>query len=169
MCISGVCKKVGCDGEIDSNAVEDICGVCNGDGTQCKVVEKVYNERGRDYVKVATIPVGSRNVLIEELAPSMNTIAISDVSGSRFFLNGNHREELNGDKKFGEIEGVYSHPEPKKEKLVIHGPLTEDLVFFCFNQWSLSLDEGSPVDIIYLDFAKAFDRVPDHRLFYELE
>ncbi|XP_063908814.1 A disintegrin and metalloproteinase with thrombospondin motifs 12-like isoform X3 [Zophobas morio] len=130
MCISGVCKKVGCDGEIDSNAVEDICGVCNGDGTQCKVVEKVYNERGRDYVKVATIPVGSRNVLIEELAPSMNTIAISDVSGSRFFLNGNHREELNGDKKFGEIEGVYSHPEPKKEKLVIHGPLTEDLVFF---------------------------------------
>ena len=39
----------------------------------------------------------------------------------------------------------------------------------CVNQWSLSLDEGSPVGIVYLDFAKAFDRVPHNRLFYKLE
>ena len=39
----------------------------------------------------------------------------------------------------------------------------------CVNQWSLRLDEDSPVDIVYLDFAKAFDRVPHNRLFYKLE
>ena len=30
---------------------------------------------------------------------------------------------------------------------------------------TLNLDEGKPVDIIYLDFAKAFDKVPHQRLF----
>ena len=32
-----------------------------------------------------------------------------------------------------------------------------------------SLDEGSPVDIIYLDFSKAFDKVPHQRLAIKLE
>ena len=31
------------------------------------------------------------------------------------------------------------------------------------------LDEGSPVDIIYLDFQKAFDKVPHQRLLLKLE
>lgn len=39
-------QKVGCDGEIDSDAVEDICGICNGDGTQCKVVDETYTTTG---------------------------------------------------------------------------------------------------------------------------
>ena len=31
------------------------------------------------------------------------------------------------------------------------------------------LDEGKPVDIIYLDFAKAFDKVPHNRLLVKME
>ena len=31
------------------------------------------------------------------------------------------------------------------------------------------LESGAPVDLIYLDFAKAFDRVPHYRLLYKLE
>ena len=31
------------------------------------------------------------------------------------------------------------------------------------------IDEGSPVDIIYLDFQKAFDKVPHHRLLLKLK
>ncbi|KAK3730048.1 hypothetical protein QZH41_009566, partial [Actinostola sp. cb2023] len=34
-CIQGVCKKVGCDSIIDSRAVFDRCGVCDGDGSSC--------------------------------------------------------------------------------------------------------------------------------------
>ena len=30
------------------------------------------------------------------------------------------------------------------------------------------LDDGDPVDVIYLDFAKAFDKVPYERLFKKL-
>lgn len=35
--------------------------------------------------------------------------------------------------------------------------------------WTRALDSGSPVDVIYLDFSKAFDRVPHRRLLAKLE
>jgi len=39
----------------------------------------------------------------------------------------------------------------------------------CVDEWTKSNDRGSPVDVIYLDFAKAFDRVPRRRLLYKLQ
>ena len=35
--------------------------------------------------------------------------------------------------------------------------------------WTAKLDQSSSVDILYLDFHKAFDTVPHHRLFIKLE
>ncbi|KAG9337921.1 hypothetical protein JZ751_027414 [Albula glossodonta] len=37
-------KDVGCDYGIDSNAVEDRCGVCLGDGTTCQTVQRNFDE-----------------------------------------------------------------------------------------------------------------------------
>lgn len=39
----------------------------------------------------------------------------------------------------------------------------------CVNDWSTMLDSQVPVDILYLDFSKAFDRVPHKRLLFKLE
>lgn len=39
-------QNVGCDFQLDSDAVEDVCGICNGDGTQCKIVDEVYKDTG---------------------------------------------------------------------------------------------------------------------------
>ena len=37
---------------------------------------------------------------------------------------------------------------------------------FCFfEEFPKWLDDGSPVDVVYLDFQKAFDKVPHQRLF----
>ena len=45
--------------------------------------------------------------------------------------------------------------------------LTNLLCFFEeITKW---VDEGSPVDVIYLDFQKAFDKVPHQRLLLELK
>lgn len=35
---------MGCDYEIDSNAVEDRCGVCHGNGSTCETVKKTFKE-----------------------------------------------------------------------------------------------------------------------------
>ena len=42
-------------------------------------------------------------------------------------------------------------------------------LLICMEHWTNILDKGSPVDIIYTDFSKAFDRVPHQRLLKKME
>lgn len=35
ICIGGVCREIPCDLNMESTAVEDVCGVCRGDSTSC--------------------------------------------------------------------------------------------------------------------------------------
>lgn len=37
-------QYIGCDYEIDSDAVEDQCGVCHGNGSTCKTVRKTFED-----------------------------------------------------------------------------------------------------------------------------
>ncbi|XP_062372046.1 ADAMTS-like protein 1 [Sardina pilchardus] len=65
MCISGVCQIVGCDLELGSTAKEDNCGVCNGDGSSCRLVRGHYKSQhasGKTEDTVVVIPFGSRHV-----------------------------------------------------------------------------------------------------------
>ena len=52
-----------------------------------------------------------------------------------------------------------------------HGFLKARSSQICYVFWkkSLMIDVGSPVDIIYLDFQKAFDKVPHQRLLLKLK
>ena len=45
--------------------------------------------------------------------------------------------------------------------------IPKNKVMLCF--WTKSLDEGFPVDVIYLDFQKAFDKLPYQRLLLKLK
>lgn len=38
-------QRVGCDYEIGSNATEDRCGVCLGDGSACQTVRKMFKQK----------------------------------------------------------------------------------------------------------------------------
>ncbi|XP_044757842.1 A disintegrin and metalloproteinase with thrombospondin motifs 12-like [Coccinella septempunctata] len=132
-CISGKCTKVGCDFLIGSDAVDDICGICNGDGTECEIIENFYNHTGQDYEEVALIPAESRNIMFEELGTSPNIIAVKDTKSNRFLLNGDHKESPDITMSIDGHEALYRHPEPDRELLVIKGPLaTHKLLYVCF-------------------------------------
>lgn len=42
-------------------------------------------------------------------------------------------------------------------------------VLSTLDHWTRILDEGSPIDAIYLDFSKAFDSVPHERLLLKMK
>ncbi|KAJ9585149.1 hypothetical protein L9F63_003040, partial [Diploptera punctata] len=133
LCIAGKCRVVGCDWIIDSDVVEDQCGVCRGDGTQCTIVDKTFRKIGIGYVKITAIPKGSTKIIVEELKPSPNTLALAAANESTFLLNGDYTEENDEEFHIVGTVGYYFHPEEDLEQIVISGPTTEDLVLFaCF-------------------------------------
>lgn len=82
-------QKVGCDWTVDSDATEDRCGICHGDGTQCETTSGFYNKsEGLGYKEVVVIPAGSRNIKIEETSQSTNYIGIGVPNSDKYFLNG---------------------------------------------------------------------------------
>ncbi|CAL8243896.1 unnamed protein product [Lota lota] len=129
MCINGVCKNVGCDFVIDSNALEDRCGVCQGDGSTCKTVTKTFEKsEGLGYVDVGLIPEGARGIRVEEMAAAGNFLALRSDKPDTYFLNGGWTIQWNGEYKAagtvftyertGHLENLTS-PGPTKEPLWI--------------------------------------------------
>ena len=43
ICVGGTCREIPCDLDMESDAVEDMCGICKGDSTSCILKEGVIN------------------------------------------------------------------------------------------------------------------------------
>uniref|UniRef100_A0A8D0L0W6 ADAM metallopeptidase with thrombospondin type 1 motif 7 n=1 Tax=Sphenodon punctatus TaxID=8508 RepID=A0A8D0L0W6_SPHPU len=125
VCINGICKNVGCDYEIDSNAVEDRCGVCHGDGSTCQTVKKTFEEsEGLGYVDIGMIPAGAREIRIEEVAEAGNFLALRSEDPEKYFLNGGWTIQWNGDYKVAGTTFTYERT-GNWENLTSPGPTRE--------------------------------------------
>ncbi|KAG5335616.1 ATS7 metalloproteinase, partial [Acromyrmex heyeri] len=129
MCISGTCRRVGCDWVIDSYAIEDKCGICKGDGTKCSPVVGEFTETSLQsaYVKIVTIPKGARSVQVSERKPSENILAVKLAKDKTYCINGDNREFKSGDYECAGTMIIYTHPEPDKEVVEMKGPISEDI------------------------------------------
>uniref|UniRef100_A0A5F8H6V8 ADAM metallopeptidase with thrombospondin type 1 motif 7 n=1 Tax=Monodelphis domestica TaxID=13616 RepID=A0A5F8H6V8_MONDO len=125
LCINGICKNVGCDYEIDSNAIEDRCGVCHGDGSTCETVKKTFDEsEGLGYVDIGLIPAGAREIRIEEVAEAGNFLALRSEDPEKYFLNGGWTIQWNGDYKVAGTTFTYER-NGNWENLTSPGPTWE--------------------------------------------
>ncbi|XP_014743288.1 PREDICTED: A disintegrin and metalloproteinase with thrombospondin motifs 7 [Sturnus vulgaris] len=125
ICINGICKNVGCDYEIDSQAVEDRCGVCHGDGSTCHTVHKTFEDsEGLGYVDIGIIPVGAREIRIEEVAEAGNFLALRSEDPEKYFLNGGWTIQWNGDYKVAGTTFTYKRT-GNWENLTSPGPTVE--------------------------------------------
>uniref|UniRef100_A0A8C3UZQ9 ADAM metallopeptidase with thrombospondin type 1 motif 7 n=1 Tax=Catharus ustulatus TaxID=91951 RepID=A0A8C3UZQ9_CATUS len=125
ICINGICKNVGCDYEIDSHAVEDRCGVCHGDGSTCHTVHKTFEDsEGLGYVDIGIIPVGAREIRIEEVAEAGNFLALRSEDPEKYFLNGGWTIQWNGDYRVAGTTFTYKRT-GNWENLTSPGPTVE--------------------------------------------
>lgn len=58
---------------------------------------------------------------------------------------------------------------PLEQHGFLPGRSTTSNLLTCLNDWTKNFDQRVPTDVIYLDFSKAFDRVPKRRLLYVLD
>ncbi|XP_062340795.1 A disintegrin and metalloproteinase with thrombospondin motifs 6 [Osmerus eperlanus] len=129
ICINGECKHVGCDNILGSDAKEDRCRVCGGEGSTCEATEGLFNDslpRG-GYMEVVQIPRGSVHIEIKEVAMSKNYIALKS-EGDDYYING--AWTIDWPRKF-DIAGTafhYQRPPDEPESLEALGATTENLV-----------------------------------------
>ncbi|XP_033124520.1 A disintegrin and metalloproteinase with thrombospondin motifs 3-like [Anneissia japonica] len=65
ICVQGFCRKIGCDKEFDSNMMEDDCGVCGGDNSQCQYPKETYTDTLDTQIKlIARVPSDAHNIII---------------------------------------------------------------------------------------------------------
>ncbi|XP_030323231.1 A disintegrin and metalloproteinase with thrombospondin motifs 6 isoform X1 [Calypte anna] len=129
ICINGECKHVGCDNILGSDAKEDRCRVCGGDGSTCEAIEGFFNDslpRG-GYMEVVHIPRGSVHIEIREVAMSKNYIALKSEEDD-YYING--AWTIDWPRKF-DVAGTafhYKRPTDEPESLEALGPTSENLI-----------------------------------------
>ncbi|TKS69568.1 disintegrin and metalloproteinase with thrombospondin motifs 7 [Collichthys lucidus] len=140
MCINGICQNVGCDFVIESNAVEDRCGVCNGNGSTCTTVRRMFEESEGTryfvffsyikyplgYVDIGLIPEGAWGIHIEEVAEAGNFLALRSDNPNKYFLNGGWTIQWNGEYKAAGTVFTYERT-GQLENLTSPGPTMEPL------------------------------------------
>ncbi|XP_049938890.1 A disintegrin and metalloproteinase with thrombospondin motifs 12-like [Schistocerca serialis cubense] len=134
VCISGTCRHVGCDWGIDSNAKEDHCGVCLGDGSQCKTFHGMYRRADvTGYKEVVIIPAGSRNIRAVEEGPSRNFVAVASATTYKYYLNGNNQIERSGSFSIHGTVGFYERHN-ERENITIPGPIPDDIKIYVLHR-----------------------------------
>ncbi|XP_048736901.2 ADAMTS-like protein 4 isoform X2 [Ostrea edulis] len=131
VCIEGICTEIGCDDKVGSAATRDLCGVCNGDGSTCRVVKDIFETKKLNYGynEIGTLPAGATNINITQLGQSRNYIALR-ISEGRYFINGNRR--LSRDGKYNAAGSAFRYHSRRTHKcpgecILSKGPTTKPI------------------------------------------
>ncbi|XP_041363454.1 A disintegrin and metalloproteinase with thrombospondin motifs 3-like [Gigantopelta aegis] len=129
ICIDGKCQKVGCDGVTNSSKSVDACGVCDGDGSDCKTVEGDFTKvplKADEYEQIVFLPSGARNVEITKSQESPHFLAVKDPEQGVYILNGDKRKQSTQNFIAHGAAFIYTTGRTF-ESLVSRGPLMKNL------------------------------------------
>uniref|UniRef100_A0A1I7YLD8 Peptidase M12B domain-containing protein n=1 Tax=Steinernema glaseri TaxID=37863 RepID=A0A1I7YLD8_9BILA len=150
ICIDGTCHSAGCDHRLGSDMQRDRCGICGGDGSTCRTVSGVYNERGSyGYNEVLKIPAGSANIDITQHGYNNNKeddnyLALRSANGE-FLLNGHFQVSIFRQQiPIQDTVLEYSGSDHVVERINGTGPIRSDVYLHV-----LSVGNMRPPDIRY--------------------
>ncbi|XP_053682403.1 papilin [Sabethes cyaneus] len=138
VCVDGTCQAVGCDMMLGSNAKEDKCRICQGDGSGCKTATGLLDASNLQvgYNDLLLIPAGATNIAIKERGPSNNYLAIRNLTGF-YHLNGNYRIDFPRVMFFAGSDWHYER-KPQgfaaPDKLTCLGPTSESVYLVLLSQ-----------------------------------
>ncbi|XP_039272009.2 A disintegrin and metalloproteinase with thrombospondin motifs 7-like isoform X1 [Styela clava] len=146
ICVDGICRRVGCDKNIGSRALEDRCGECHGNGSTCYKVSKTFSrKKGEEYTPIALLPLGARNVEISEVAPVINFLALRHATNkSQYYLNGNYMIQWDTKFQLAGTQFTYRRINQTVDRISAPGPLTEEIMVVI-----LFVEENPGVSIEY--------------------
>ncbi|XP_044011690.1 papilin isoform X3 [Aphidius gifuensis] len=129
VCVEGKCMSVGCDLMLGSNAKEDACRECDGDGSKCTTAKGLFDTDDLQvgYIDILFIPEGATNIAVKEIEPSNNYLAIRSTTG-QYYLNGNWRIDFPRSLRFAGTIFHYSRvPQgfSAPDTITAKGPTTE--------------------------------------------
>ncbi|RXN02064.1 A disintegrin and metalloproteinase with thrombospondin motifs 16 [Acipenser ruthenus] len=122
-------QLVGCDRVLGSSAMPDVCGVCKGNNSTCKMFKGQYNKQHytNQYHSVVTIPAGARSIRVYEMNSSSSYLSVRN-SYHKYYLNGYWTVDWPGRHTFSGTVFNYKRPYSQPESLTATGPTNETLV-----------------------------------------
>ncbi|CAB3248675.1 unnamed protein product [Arctia plantaginis] len=131
VCVDGVCQMVGCDMMLGSNAREDKCRECRGNGSNCITTAGLLDTQDliKGYNDILLIPAGSTTIVIEEIEPSNNYLALRNKNGT-YYLNGHYHIDFPKSTMIAGALWTYERSQssyPAPDKLRCMGPTIEPL------------------------------------------
>ncbi|XP_033162682.1 papilin isoform X2 [Drosophila mauritiana] len=145
VCVNGECMPVGCDMMLGSDAKEDKCRKCGGDGSTCKTIRNTITTKdlAPGYNDLLLLPEGATNIRIEETVPSSNYLACRNHSG-HYYLNGDWRIDFPRPMFFANSWWNYQRKPmgfAAPDQLTCSGPISESLfIVMLVQEKNISLD-----------------------------
>ncbi|XP_026867111.2 A disintegrin and metalloproteinase with thrombospondin motifs 13 [Electrophorus electricus] len=132
-CLSGKCQLFGCDGVLNSGKMEDVCGVCGGNGSTCQHISGTYTGGDtKEYVTFLVLPVNASRVRVTNWNPLFTHLAV--LVNDEYVVAGNGDMALNTTQPspLEESRVIYrlyltSELLPHQEDLTLSGPITDKI------------------------------------------
>ncbi|XP_051964853.1 A disintegrin and metalloproteinase with thrombospondin motifs 13 [Xyrauchen texanus] len=122
-CLGGKCQLFGCDGVMHSGKVEDVCGLCGGNGSTCQFISNNYSGgEAREYITFLSLPINASRVHVINRKPVFTHLAV--LLNDMYVVAGDESPALN-----------ITYPSPLERSFITyrlyltpdHLPLTEEL------------------------------------------
>ncbi|XP_050972765.1 A disintegrin and metalloproteinase with thrombospondin motifs 13 isoform X2 [Labeo rohita] len=154
-CLGGKCQLFGCDGVMHSGKVEDVCGVCGGNGSTCQFISSTYSggEAG-EYVTFLNLPLNASQVHVINTKPVFTHLAV--LLNDKYVVSGDGNPGLSIKypsplEKSPIIYNLYLTPDhlPQTEELTISGPVTDKIHIQVFRKYGQEYGDLTTPNISY--------------------
>ncbi|CAL9708505.1 unnamed protein product [Knipowitschia caucasica] len=154
-CLKGKCQLFSCDGVLLSDKVNDVCGVCGGDGSSCTLTSESFTGGlAKHYTTFLAIPVNATQVHIINRAPLFTHMAV--MVGGQYVVSGKGNMALNMtypsllDENHVEYRlHLTTDLLPEMEELLLPGPVQQEIYTQVYRKYGTEYGEKTNPNISY--------------------